>query len=75
MNKDLLDLAEGFNINIHTTAAESPWSNGLCERHNALIADNVRKVMHDIDNCSIQVALAWALSAKNSLANIHGKTN
>ena len=30
------DMAESFNIRVTTTAVESPWSNGLCERHNAI---------------------------------------
>ena len=36
-NQDLLDLCEKMNIVVKTTAAESPWSNGLVEQHNAVI--------------------------------------
>ena len=50
------------------TAAES---NGMCERHNGLVALNVSKILHDCD-CSIEIALGWALSAKNSLTNVSG---
>lgn len=71
INDELIDLAEKFNIVIKTTAAESPWSNGLCERHNALIASNIHKVRLDV-GCSVEVALAWSLSAKNCLANVQG---
>ena len=35
---------KNFNIKIKTTAAESPWSNGICERHNAIITETLLKV-------------------------------
>ena len=70
-NSEMRDLGERFNIKIITTAAESPWSNGVCERQNAVIADGVRKVMADTD-CALDVALAWTVSARNALANHSG---
>ena len=70
-NSEMRDLGERFNIKIITTAAESPWSNGICERQNAVIADGVRKVMADT-NCKLDVALAWTISARNTLANHSG---
>ena len=73
INKEVVDYAEKFNVKIRTTAAESGWSNGLCERHNAVVASTLRKVMLDT-GCPVDVALAWTLSAKNSLANIYGFT-
>ena len=33
-NSLFLNMAEQFNITLKTTAAESPWSNGMMERHN-----------------------------------------
>lgn len=71
INDEVIDLAEKFNTVIKSTAAESPWSNGLCERHNALIASSIHRIRLDA-GCSLEVALAWALSAKNCLANVHG---
>ena len=41
------DLCENFNIAPATTAAESPWSNGTCERHNAVLTEAVTKTMVD----------------------------
>ena len=38
------DVCENFNINVKTTAAEAPCTNGICERHNAIITDIVLKV-------------------------------
>ena len=40
----------------------------ITERRNAIISNVVDKILEDV-NCSIEVALAWALNAKNSLKN------
>ena len=70
-NNDMRNLGEAFNITIKTTAAESPWSNGVCECQNAVIGDSVRKIMADV-SCTLEVALSWAIAARNSLANFSG---
>ena len=67
----MIDFAEKFNIIIKTTAAESPWSNGLCERHNGILNNQLNKILNN-NICSIDVAIHWAVAAKNSLANIYG---
>ena len=72
-NREFQSLCESFNITILTTAAEAPWSNGLCERHNAVLADMLEKTVAD-KNCDMSTALNWAIHAKNSLANVHGFT-
>ena len=46
VNEDLIEFACKFNVTIRTTAAESPWSNGLCERHNGILADLVSGHVH-----------------------------
>lgn len=71
INDEMIEMAEQFNIFPKTTAAESAWSNGMVERHNEILADLVRKVQHE-NNCSFQIALHWALAAKNSLINVYG---
>ena len=71
VNSELIELAEKFNIVLKTTAAESAWSNGMCEKHNGVIGDMVAKIQMDSD-CSLELALSWALSAKNSLMNVYG---
>jgi hypothetical protein len=35
-------MAENFNIEVKTTPAYSPLSNGLLERHNQMLTDIVR---------------------------------
>ena len=70
-NEEMRALGEAFNIRIMNTAAESPWSNGICERQNAVIGDSVRKIIADT-KCSVEVALAWAIAARNCLTNNSG---
>ena len=70
-NHEFLEMCESLNINFITTAAESPWSNGLVEKHNDILGEAVYKILEDV-KCSIEVAFCWALNAKNSLQNIYG---
>ena len=70
-NEEFRELGERFNINIKTTAAESPWSNGLVERHNAIMGDMIEKTMVDT-KCSLELALMWCVTAHNTLTNVHG---
>ena len=56
---------------MHTTPAESPWSNGLNEWHNGILGEMVKKTLEDT-HCSFEIALVWAISAKNTLHSAHG---
>ena len=67
-NELLRDVAELLDVSVASTAAESPWSNGVVERHNATLGNMVYKIVADT-NCSIENALVWAVSAKNALSN------
>ena len=42
-NTEFQTLCENFNTRICSTTAESPWSNGLIERHNAILGLTVTK--------------------------------
>ena len=70
-NAAVVELAEKFNLNLKTTAAESPWSNGLVERHNLVMGDMINKTRDDT-GCDIEMATMWAVAAHNSLFNVHG---
>ena len=70
-NNEFRSMGENFNIEMICTAAESPWSNGVCERLNAVLKDNVLKILEE-NKCSLETALAWAVAARNSLHNNHG---
>ena len=71
LNNEFIQLCESFNIVVMTTAAESPWSNGLCERHNSVLGAMLQKITAE-GKCDQDTALCWAIHAKNSLSNVHG---
>ena len=64
-------MCEAYGIEMMKTSAESPWSNGLCERHNGVLKESILKTIED-SQCSIETATAWAVSAKNSLMGHNG---
>lgn len=68
---DMRELGEAFNVKVMTTAAESPWSNGVVERLNGVIGNLVSKIIDDT-KCDVDIALAWAVSARNALTNKSG---
>ena len=70
-NTEFITCCKNMNIQICTTIAKSPWSNGLVKRHNAVLGMTVSKVIKDV-NCQLEVAVAWSLSAKNCLKNVYG---
>ena len=70
-SEEVREMGEILNIEVTTTAAYSPWSNGVCERHNLTLSEIIHKVKQD-RNCTWDMALQWALMAKNSLSNVHG---
>ena len=67
----MITFHENFHIRICTTAAESPWCNGLFEQHNAVLGLMVTKTITNT-NCDLDTAAAWAVSTKNSLTNKNG---
>ena len=67
-NDEFRSLCENVNIRICTTAAVSPWNNGIVERHNATLGFSV---LDDL-KCDLSLAVVWAVSAKNTLHNVHG---
>ena len=70
-NEQFIQLCQQFNIEPLTTAAYAPWSNRVCERHNLTLTEMVKKIKED-NQCDYEVALSWALMAKNMLSNVHG---
>ena len=47
-NDEFKQLCEKFNITVKATAAESPWSNGVVERHNDTLGDMIDKLIADV---------------------------
>jgi len=70
-NGEMRSLGDRYNIKLLNTAAECPFSNGVCERLNGILADSVRRIIHE-SKCSVDIALAWAVAARNALHNFSG---
>ena len=68
---DFREMGEKLNTTIKTTAAESPWSNGINESHNANIG-NIAEKIHNETKCTMDIAITSAVSSKNASANVHG---
>ena len=71
-NQTFLDLCENMNIEVMHTAAFSPFSNGVCERNHAVVDDMVYRMMAEDKDLKVEVALAWAVNAKNCLQMFGG---
>ena len=61
-----------LNVILNTTAAESPFQNGLCERIHAVTDTMLLKLQAEHPNISIEVLLCWACNARNALQMWHG---
>ena len=74
-NELYLELCHSMNVEVNTTAANSGFSNGTVERHNAIIGEVIQKLLDDPElDCSRDLAVSWACAAKNSLLNNSGFT-
>ena len=59
-----LEAMEQCNIEVCATEAQSPWSNGTCERSHAVIDLMVDTMFKEDPKMKIEVALATTISAK-----------
>ena len=72
-NNSVIDLVEKYGISMHgITAANSPFSNGLCERNHAIVDNMMKKIKAGDDTLKDQEALEYALMAKNIETNNKG---
>ena len=71
-NEIMEDVAHKLGIKSTTTSSYSPHQNGLNERNHAVVDLMVTRMMASDKTLSSEMALRWALNAKNSLENYHG---
>ena len=64
-------MCESFNITVKTTAAESPFSNETCERHNGVLSLTLEKVRQS-PYLSLETALQCSVLTKNCLSTNQG---
>ena len=70
-NEKVRRMSERWNVKLLATAAESPWSNGLCEKTVGILKESLRK-MRDDEEVDLAIALRWVVSARNCLVNNGG---
>ena len=61
-----------LNVEVCTTAAYSPFQNGLCERINAVTDSTLTKLVDQCQKTSPNILLIWANMACNSLEMWNG---
>ena len=71
VNQQFLEMCSICSIEFKTSPASSPWCNGMVERHHSLLAGMINAILEE-QKCNIDIAIAWACNAKNSLNNVFG---
>ena len=70
--EELTEISEYLSVRSSFTAAYSPNQNGVNERNHAICDGMMKKMRMEDPSLSAEVALIWALAAKNSLENVSG---
>lgn len=71
-NEQMREVASQLNVELLSTGANAPWMNGLVERNHYTTDTIVKAVKRDYPNMSLDVALAWAVTAVNSMSSVRG---
>ena len=66
-NYDFQDMSENLNVEIATTDAESPWSNGVVEHHNAVIGNMVDDKPPALEGITSSEVVAKSLNALHAV--------
>ncbi|VDI35884.1 Hypothetical predicted protein [Mytilus galloprovincialis] len=69
---EMREVASILNVKVYTTAGESPFQNGLCERVHAITDTMLMKLEADYRQVNNQSLLCWANMARNSLQMWNG---
>ena len=69
---EMTEIKSMLNVEEHTTAAESPWQNGICERNHAVVDNILQSIDEDYPEMDLATKLAWACTAKNSMMTVYG---
>ena len=72
INEAMKEVCSVLNVYHMTTAANSPWQNGTCEKHHALCDCVIGCLRRDYPKMSLEQAVAWSCAVKNSLTNVYG---
>ena len=64
---EMREVASILNVRLITTAADSPFQNGLCERVHSVTDMMMLKLMEENKKIESQTLLSWANMARSSL--------
>ena len=70
-NDDFLEFSEKFGIELLSTASESPWGNGKCEKAVGILKEGLEKLKEE-NIRNKEYALTWIVSAKNEIITNSG---
>ena len=68
------DVASNLGVILTTTSAYSPHQNGVNERNHSIVDLMMTRMLESDGQLSPDLALSWALQARNSLENSRGYT-
>ena len=71
-NDMVRQLGEAIGCKMETGAGYAGWMNGLCERNHSVIDRCFEKILTEHPSMDPQIALAWAVNAKNSFPMFGG---
>ena len=71
-SNEIREVSSYLNVVKYTTAAEAPWQNGLCERVHQVTDMILLKLEATYPDSEVDVLLAWANMARNSLQMYNG---
>lgn len=73
--EEFREICSILNVEVLTTAAESPFQNGLCEKNHAIVDNMLLRLEEQCPKTPIEVLLSWANNAKNCLQMRNGFTS
>ena len=71
-NELMREVASALNVELLSTGANSPWQNGIVERNHMTTDSIITAISRDYPNMPLEVALAWAINAVNSMSSVRG---
>ena len=71
-NEHIREVTSALNIEHLTTGANSPWQNGTVEKNHQSTDAVINAVQRDYPKMNLEIALAWAVTAVNSMSSVRG---
>lgn len=71
-SEEMREVGSILNVEINTTAAYSPFQNGVCERNHAVVDGILTKLVEDFPAYELNTLLCWANMVKNSMQMWNG---